>query len=56
MTKARYQKFGHVVYGLPFKNGEYGIKIVRGYVRVYPLEPIIRMRKLSAAEKAEAVS
>ena len=44
-----------MVVGTPFKDGTYGYKILKQYVRIYPLEPVIRLRKLTPREKLMAV-
>ena len=54
--KPRYQKIGLVVYGMPFKDGSYGVRVVRDSVRIYHVDNVIRTRRLSAKEKVQAVA
>lgn len=49
----RYKKIGNVVYGMPFKDGTYGIRVVKDKIRIYGSEPIIRYKVLTAKEKAD---
>jgi hypothetical protein len=55
MATPKYRKIGNVIFGCPFKDGTYGMKVVKDYVRTFRCEPTIRMRRLSAKEKFELV-